>query len=457
MTPSLHACSDPSALRALTVPLPDDCDLDLMAVASQGGSVIRGPDVCVAGWGSVAELEIAPHSGGLRAGGAPTSAPVAPWTSSAVVSWLAAIPLEDHVRTPGSGPLALGALPFSPAETGVMVVPAFVVGTDETGRRWATAISDAGRPRPSAEALVARAREDSPQPDVTSRASGTPGGFEALRSEPSESEFVSAVEEAVEAITRGTVDKVVLARRVEALSQGPVDVSAILRRLGDLERGCTVFAVADSRGGSVFVGASPEILVSRRSTTVSSHPLAGTVGLSGDRAEDHAAITRLETSAKELQEHRLVARAVAVSLAPCCEKLESGPPQVVRLRTVAHLGTRLSGTLISGPEDQVPDALRLALCLHPTPAVAGTPTRAALALLARLERQGRGPYAGPVGWVDSRGDGDFVVGIRSAQISGRRALVYAGAGIVAASDAKEELAETTLKLRTALEALGALT
>ena len=261
-------------------------------------------------------------------------------------------------------------------------------------------------------------------------------------------QFTDGVRRALAAIEAGRASKVVLARHVVASFDAPLDVADTLRRLRALEPDATVYCVVEPTGA--FVGASPELLVSRRAMHVESRPLAGTVGLGGDPEADAAAMARLSASSKEADEHRQVVDDIVDVLAHYCEgrPLAVGP-SVARLRSVAHLATKITGTLASPT-----DALALARALHPTPAVAGTPTAVAIDLLAELEPGGRGRYAGPVGWMDARGDGDFVVAIRGATLEEQQATVFAGAGIVAGSDPDQELAETTLKLETALAALG---
>lgn len=224
-------------------------------------------------------------------------------------------------------------------------------------------------------------------------------------------------------------------------ADGPLVVTDILRRLGALFPSCMLFSVDG------FVGASPELLVSRLNRDVRSQPLAGTIARSGDPATDARLARELLASSKDRREHGLVVDAVASTLAPLCDRLEIPPaPAIVPLRNVAHLGTTIAGNLTT----PAPTALAIARRLHPTPAVAGTPTNAALALITRLEGTTRGRYAGPVGWLDRRGNGEWAVGIRSAEIRGTRARLMAGVGIVAGSDPDDELAETQLKLQALL-------
>ena len=141
--------------------------------------------------------------------------------------------------------------------------------------------------------------------------------------------------------------------------------------------------------------------------------------------------------------------AVAEGLAKVADRVEVGRPEVVRLATVAHLATEITADL-TGP---LPTALELAGLLHPTPAVGGSPRDAALATIAALEPFDRGCYAGPVGWVDHAGDGEWAIALRGATLDGRRAHLLAGAGIVSGSDPDAEWVETEHKLRAMLEVL----
>jgi isochorismate synthase len=226
--------------------------------------------------------------------------------------------------------------------------------------------------------------------------------------------------------------------------------SAMLERVADDEPSCTTFLLPLPEG--TFVGASPELLVSRRDRVVVSHPLAGTIALRAARGT----IDRgdgLLGSTKDLEEHELVVADIAGVLDPrCSELVVPSQPSVVPLRTMAHLGTRIEGLL--SERGGVPSVLELVAALHPTPAVGGVPRTEALALIKELEPGPRGPWAGPVGWVDAAGNGDWVVGLRSATLAGSTATIWAGAGIVAASDPEAELAETTVKLAPVFEGLS---
>jgi len=194
--------------------------------------------------------------------------------------------------------------------------------------------------------------------------------------------------------------------------------------------------------------------VSRRGDAVVSHPLAGTVGLDGAAGAAAEASGRLLASAKDREEHQLVVEQIAAVLAARCSDLEiPGAPSLVPLRSIAHLGTRIVGRL-RHDEDGPPSVLSLVAALHPTAAVGGLPVEEAEAFILATEVVPRDCWAGPVGWVDRTGDGDWVIGIRSALLGAHTVRLWGGGGIVADSDPKSELDETTLKLRPVLEAVA---
>jgi isochorismate synthase len=264
-------------------------------------------------------------------------------------------------------------------------------------------------------------------------------------------EYEAAVAAALRAIDAGEVEKVVLARTLEVLADSPIDPRLVARRLSAAESASYVFLVALPVGASSLVGASPELLVRRRGMRVSSDPLAGTAQRSPDRARDAVIARQLLDAVKEQREHRLTAEAVADALAPFCAKLVVDPePSLTSTATLWHLQTSVRGTL----KPDAPDALTIAAALHPTPAVCGTPRAAAADLIARLEGFDRRFYAGLVGWVDARGDGEWALTLRCAEISGSTARLHAGAGIVAGSDPAAEDLETEAKFGVLLRALG---
>jgi len=199
-----------------------------------------------------------------------------------------------------------------------------------------------------------------------------------------------------------------------------------------------------------FVGASPELLVARSGDLVRSHPMAGTAPRSSDPSTDARLAANLLASAKDQVEHRYTIDMVHDTLLPWCSYLdEEADPSIVAMANVQHLATRVEGRLSSPPASVV----ELVRALHPTPAVNGAPREEALALIDRYEAVDRGRYGGPVGWVDAAGNGAWAVGIRSAELDGSRARLFAGVGVVADSDPAAELAETRAKFQALLGAL----
>ncbi len=253
------------------------------------------------------------------------------------------------------------------------------------------------------------------------------------------------IEQIRAAIGGSALRKVVAARaRVVELARA-IDPAAVVAELGRRQPACTRFAVA--KAGAAFVGASPERLVRKRGRVVDSEALAGSCARTGD---DAAAAAALAASAKDRAEHAWVVAAIEAALAPRCRALDVPVTPAVRtLRQILHLHTPITGELAHPAH-----VLELVAALHPTPAVGGTPTADAVAWIAAHEPTPRGWYAAPVGWFDAAGDGEFAVAIRSGLLAGTTATLFAGAGIVAASDPAAELAETELKLRALSDALG---
>jgi len=401
--------------------------LDPVTVAGDNGILIAGPDRCLVGLGRLRTVALA---GGVQD----------PTSRARVAAILAGIEAVDHVGVPGTGAVACGALPFRPEDPGHLVVPALCYGADAQGREWITAPADAPEPA------------DGWRRYLTSRTSAPEGssatGTGSRRSEtvsatpvPSPETYAARVADAVARIDRGQLDKVVLARAIDLVLDMPPRPADVARRMRAGEPTCWTFSVPVP--GGHFLGASPELLVSREGATLRSHPLAGTASLGEQQ--------RLLGSVKDHQEHRLAVAQIAAHLRPYCRDLHFPPaPELVRLGSLFHLGTPIRGTL---DPDHPAGVLELLSALHPTPAVGGEPRQEAMALLERLEGQPRGTWAGPVGWVDSRGNGEFVVGIRSMTMRGARIRLWAGAGIVHGSDPAQELAETTLKLAPVLAAL----
>ena len=306
------------------------------------------------------------------------------------------------------------------------------------------------------------------EPEVVVRTDGPlepPAYFRAIRTRarlarevPTPDEHRARVSTALRAIRAGEGSKVVLARDVRLASEDPIDPHAVCATLIDSSPYADGFLVdlspaGDGYSGRVLVGSSPEVLVRRRGEVVECHPLAGSAPRDADPARDQAAARALKRSGKDAAEHAFVVDSISAALGPLCSELEIPPqPSLTSTREMWHLGTRIRGRI----RDPRTTALDLALAVHPTPAVCGTPTEAARRLVAGIEGT-RGFYAGAVGWADAGGDGDWMVTIRCAEISADRtgAVAWAGGGLVADSDPDDEVAETGAKLRTVLRAFGA--
>jgi menaquinone-specific isochorismate synthase len=426
VVPIRHGPEAGSRLVARTVALPDGADpggngadVDLLAV---GGSVDAllwyRESFALAGRGVALRLVL---SGGLHDPGGP----------EAVLRTLQAVATDDEVGRPGCGPVVLAALPFDRHAPATLTIPAVTVGRDVTGRRWLTTV---GPPGASFEPLTALGALPEYVP---------PDSFSLVSPRP-HTDWAALVAATVAEVRAGRFDKVVLAREIEVVANRDFLPADILRRLHALYPSCMVFSTG------TFLGASPELLISRSGRRVRSHPLAGTVARSGDPTADAALTGLLLASAKEREEHRLVVDEVAAGLRPVCRSLDVPEvPSIVALRNVSHLGTLIEGEL----EGDEVTALDLVARLHPTPAVAGTPTDAAVAYLTATEGFDRRCYAGPVGWMDSRGDGEWAVAVRSAEVRGNTARLFAGVGVVSDSDPASELAETQLKLQALLAAV----
>ncbi|GLU50207.1 isochorismate synthase [Nocardiopsis ansamitocini] len=330
----------------------------------------------------------------------------------------------DAARRSGlSRPVAVGALAFDPAAPAHIAVPHEVVMSGRSPRGGSGDEAPA-RPRIRAHHRV-----------------------------PDEHGYTRAVARAIDRVTRTELDKVVLARTLRLVLDHPVDPGQLLRRLASADPAAHVFAVdvPPEHGGArrTLLGASPELLVARRGPAVHSHPLAGSAARDPDPATDRRRARELVASAKDRHEHAFVVAALAESLSPFCAELHvPEAPSVTATSTMWHLGTRITGRLA----EPLPSSLDLARAVHPTPAVCGTPTRLALEAIGELEPFDRGHYAGAVGWCDADGDGEWAVALRCAEVEGDEARLFAGAGIVADSDPVAELAETSAKFRTMLDA-----
>ena len=253
-------------------------------------------------------------------------------------------------------------------------------------------------------------------------------------------ELVSAIQSEIK---EGHAQKIVAARRVCLNLDREIAPELVHARLREDAPESTRFAFRV--GGATFLGATPEQLVQKRGLELRTEAVAGSIS-----ADDQTAATRLLESAKDIREHEFVVSEILRLLGPLTSELSQAPQREVhRLRTVLHLRTLIQGKLRDASH-----VLALVARLHPTPAVAGVPTGAAIDFIARHEPDPRGWYTGPVGWFDALGDGRFVVALRSGVVAGKRAELYAGAGVVHDSNAPSEFAETRWKLAALLGALG---
>jgi isochorismate synthase len=273
-----------------------------------------------------------------------------------------------------------------------------------------------------------------------------------LRAEsfPSRTSWESSVATAVALIRQGMLDKVVLAREERLLAESPFSPFSTLAQLRQFDSTATMFAMQS--GGVWFLGASPERLVRLDGERVDVTCLAGSIGMGRGEDERRRLADRLLASEKDREEHEIVVRSTMSALAEVCDDVTRlpGTPRIAAARTVQHLETPVSAQMCDAGS-----VLDLVERLHPTPAVGGYPAERALSIVRELEAIERGWYAGPFGWTDLDGSGEFVVAIRSALLSGRMASVFAGNGIVADSVPSAEYEETCLKLRPMLAALGA--
>ena len=343
--------------------------------------------------------------------------------------------VRDEVGRPGTGLVCFGSFPFASdsAESARLVVPSTIVGRRD-GHGWLTTVSLEPQLTLLEEPSVAGEPE-------------APRDVAFADGQVSPAAYAHAVAEAVQRIGAGEVDKVVLARDLVATASGPIDPRWLLRRLAERYENTWVFSVAG------LVGATPELLVRRDQGLITSRVLAGTIRRTGDDAKDLALAASLARSSKDLEEHEYAVRSVAEALAPHCSSMNvPEAPFVLHLPNVMHLATDVAA--VSADDAS---SLTLAASLHPSAAVGGTPTARAVELIGELEQMDRGRYAGPVGWMDARGDGAWGIALRSGALAAHdpsQITLYAGCGIVAGSDPESEVAESDAKLIPMRDALA---
>jgi menaquinone-specific isochorismate synthase len=395
------------ALDVRTTSLPLDAGTDLLDLlpADSPVSWLRRGDGLV-GWG-VAAL--------IRTSGSTRFSDANKWWAETT----AQATVEDSVNEPGTGLVCFGTFAFAdePGDS-VLVVPRVVVGR-RGDIAWVTTIG-------GADATVATA-EPPLSPGVIAFTDGALNG----------DQWMSVVADAVARINAGDLEKVVLARDLVATAAGPIDVRWPLKKLAQTYPMCWTFHVDG------LFGATPEMLVRRERGLVTSRVLAGTIRRTGDDDRDLALAATLARSSKDLEEHEYAVRSVAEALEPHCSSMNvPEAPFVLHLPNVMHLATDVAGVVHDAGEVS---SLELAEALHPSAAVGGTPTSVASDLISEIEGMDRGRYAGPVGWMDGDGDGEWGIALRSGELSGATVRLFAGCGIVGDSDPAAELAEAQAK------------
>jgi menaquinone-specific isochorismate synthase len=393
-----------------------DADDPLLSLLPQDEAVTwLRRDEGLVGWGVAAEI---------RPRGTTRFSDADKWWTETV----ARAEIRDDVNEPGSGLVCFGSFAFAdePGDS-VLTVPRVVVGR-RAGRTWLTLVDDATYDRSGAAA-------EAPEDVVFSDG--------AMDSE----HWMAVVAEAVRRITAGALGKVVLARDLVATAASRIDVRWPLTRLAASYPMCWTFHVDG------LFGATPEMLVRRERGLVTSRVLAGTIRRTGDDARDLALAATLARSSKDHEEHEYAVRSVADALEPhCSSMIVPETPFVLHLPNVMHLASDVAGVV---HDASTVSSLQLAASLHPSAAVGGTPTSRAVALISEIEGMDRGRYAGPVGWMDTTGDGEWGIALRSAEIAGNTVRLFAGCGIVADSDPEAELAESQAKLVPVRDSLTA--
>jgi isochorismate synthase len=393
----------------------------LRALGARDGWLIESPDVLRVGFGgAVDQIDLV---GGLST---PTNATQALGVHT---------PSGDDGPA-GTGVVAFATLPYDRLAPGEMCVPRFTITQQSTGEAWVSALDDSSEWRSLYESVRPAVQETQ--------------SLRSLTYQPTPEEYAHHVALAVEILRRKEIDKVVLARAVVGSVPEPIDAAAVAQRLKVREPICTLYSLPTSDGRR-FVGASPELLVRRTGAEILCHPLAGTIALPPNVAPDDYE-TWLLGSTKNLHEHGVVVDEIVRNLANVYDDITAdGEPSIVTLRTVAHLGTWISAT--SHRIEDAPDALDVLRLLHPTAAVGGIPQESAYELIRRLEEHDRGNFAGPLGWIDRDGDGEWWIALRGVLIAGREFEAWAGAGIVSESDPIAEREETKDKLNVVLSSV----
>lgn len=337
--------------------------------------------------------------------------------------------IDDSVGVAGTGLIAFGTFAFDDesAASSTLIVPSIIIGRRD-GAAWLTTITRAqDAPSPA------------PAPLAVSGSAAATFGAGALDAHG----YLDAVVDAIERIRSNGVSKIVVARDLTATLRTSDDVPRAVANLAHGYPDCWTFAVDG------FFGSSPETLVTVHERTVTARVLAGSAARGTDASSDVEASVALATSTKDQDEHEFAVHSVVAALRSHGTVTASEVPFTLKLPNLWHLASDVDGTLSDGST-----SLDLIAALHPTAAVAGTPTPDAIAAIRELEPFDRERYAGPVGWVGADGDGEWAIALRCAQVSGDTITAWAGAGIVTDSVPAHELAETTMKFRPVVEAFG---
>ena len=405
-SPSVHTIEVSDAQNLLSL-LPD----------SQSLAWVRGGDGLV-GWGEFDRLEVV---------GADRFEKIRLWWREHCAHFT----IHDEVKKFGTGPLLFLSGTFDADEISVAIIPKVIVG-QRNGRTWVTWIGEASAPELTPAA----------QPEAPLNLSWVGGAI-------SPSQWEINVGKALAKIYSGEISKVVLARDLVAQSDLPFDARHIMNKLAENYSSTWIFSVAN------LVGATPELLVRLNKGLVTSRILAGTIQRTGDDQRDLALAASLARSSKDLEEHEYAVDSVAQTLAPFCSSTNvPETPFVLHLSNVMHLATDVTGVLTDSLAPA--DLFTVVRELHPSAAVCGTPRPAAQRAIKEVEAMSRGRYAGPVGWIDSKGEGEIGIALRCAQINStnpREIRLFAGCGIVQGSDPAKEYAESQAKLLPIREAL----
>ena len=378
-------------------------------------SWVRGGDGLV-GWGSYATTTV---SGSNRFNDART------WWHQQ----LEKLAISDSVHVSGTGPILFTSFSFDQNEESVLVIPEVIVGM-RNGSSWITWIGEQAQPKLAESAQYLEDAEYN-------------WGDGSL----SPAEWQTRVAQAIKEIEDRKLEKVVLARDLKIHSHRAIDPRKILRNLSSEYPSTWIFAVDG------LIGATPELLLRLSRGMVTSRVLAGTISKTGDDEKDLALAASLARSSKDLEEHEYAVRSVAEALDPFCTSTNvPESPFVLHLANVMHLATDVTGALIESKKSV--DAFTVLEKLHPSAAVCGTPTDIAAKLISDIEGMSRGRYAGPVGWLDARGDGELGIALRCGQIIENEIRIFAGCGIVAGSSPEKELSESNAKFAPMRSALS---